>query len=225
MTRQPASTTGHPRLHRQRRGPGRTPAGSVAGPARRRATPPQRRRGHLLDLSGRQPRHRHLGGDANYSGSSGSDHRHFGDALPSAPTITNLPGQGTYGGGFTATVSTDGDGERSVTSSTPAVCTASGLTVSYVGVGTCSLNAQVAAGTQLHGGFGQRADLQHRPGRRDDPDHHQHPVARQRVRGLHGQRGHDRRRHDVGHVQHDATSAASARTGSRSPSWASAPAR
>ena len=27
------------------------------------------------------------------------------------------------------------------------VCTASGLTVSYVGVGTCSLNAQVAAGT------------------------------------------------------------------------------
>jgi hypothetical protein len=69
-----------------------------------------------------------------------------GPAAPSAPTIANLPGQGTYGGGFAAAVvTTIGSGTTSVTSSTPAVCAASGLSVSYVGVGTCSLNAQVAA--------------------------------------------------------------------------------
>ena len=73
---------------------------------------------------------------------------------PTTPTITNLPASGTYGGGFTATVSTTGDGVKSVTSNTATVCTASGLTVSYVGVGTCSLNAQVAAGTNYLSGSG-----------------------------------------------------------------------
>ena len=70
-----------------------------------------------------------------------------GQATPSTPTISNLPASGTYGGGFTATVSTTGDGTTSVSSSTPSVCTASGLAVSYVGVGTCSLTAHVANGT------------------------------------------------------------------------------
>ena len=85
--------------------------------------------------------------DANYNpASSAQTTVTLAPASPSAPTITNLPGQGTYGGGFTAAVvTTIGSGTTSVTSSTPAVCAASGLSVSYVGVGTCSLNAQVAA--------------------------------------------------------------------------------
>jgi len=65
----------------------------------------------------------------------------------STPSISNLPASGTNGGGFTATVSTTGDGAKSVTSNSTGVCTASGLVVSYVGVGTCSLTAHVAAGT------------------------------------------------------------------------------
>jgi len=65
---------------------------------------------------------------------------------PSPPSISNLPASGTMGGGFTATVSTTGDGTTSVTSNSTGVCTASGLVVSYVGAGTCSLTAHVAAG-------------------------------------------------------------------------------
>ncbi|HXQ59738.1 MAG TPA: hypothetical protein VN799_06555, partial [Acidimicrobiales bacterium] len=86
--------------------------------------------------------------DANYNATfSAQTTVTLAQATPTAPMITNLPASGTYSGGFTATVSTTGDGTTSVTSNTPAVCTASGLTVSYVGVGTCSLTAQVAAGT------------------------------------------------------------------------------
>ena len=63
--------------------------------------------------------------------------------------ISNLPTSASYGGSFTPTVSTTGDGTTSVTSSTTSVCTVdptSGL-VSYVGAGTCTLVAHVAAGT------------------------------------------------------------------------------
>ena len=67
-------------------------------------------------------------------------------ATPTAPSITNLPSNPTYsaGGGFNATVSTDSNGTKSVTSSTPGVCTASGLVVTYVSAGQCTLTAQVA---------------------------------------------------------------------------------
>ena len=41
---------------------------------------------------------------------------------------------------------TTGDGAKTVTSNSTAVCTVSGLDISYVGVGTCSLTAHVAAG-------------------------------------------------------------------------------
>jgi hypothetical protein len=51
------------------------------------------------------------------------------------------------GGTFVPFVSTTGDGTTSVTSSTSSVCTVSSGTVSYIGVGNCSLTAQVAAGT------------------------------------------------------------------------------
>jgi hypothetical protein len=68
-------------------------------------------------------------------------------AAPTTPTISNLPSSGTFGGGFTATVSTNGDGTKSVTSNSTGICTvASSVVVSYVGVGTCSLTAHVAAG-------------------------------------------------------------------------------
>ena len=71
-------------------------------------------------------------------------------ATPSAPTITNIPPSATWssGGGFTATLgNTDSDGVQSVTSSTTGVCTASGLDVTYVTAGTCTLTAQTAAST------------------------------------------------------------------------------
>ncbi len=88
-------------------------------------------------------------GNTNYSGSSGTDaNARVNQAVPTAPTITNLPASGIYGGGFTAMVSTNGDGPKSVVSNSPGVCTvgSDGVTVTYVGVGTCSLNAQVATG-------------------------------------------------------------------------------
>jgi len=68
-------------------------------------------------------------------------------ATPATPSITNLPTSGIYGGGFTATVNPNGEGSQSVTSNTPAVCTTSGLAVTYVGAGTCSLSAQLAGNT------------------------------------------------------------------------------
>ena len=66
---------------------------------------------------------------------------------PTTPTISNLPASGAVGGGFTATVSTTGDGTKSVTSNATSVCTVSGFAVTYVSVGTCSLTAHVAAGS------------------------------------------------------------------------------
>jgi len=66
---------------------------------------------------------------------------------PSTPIITNLPSSGTYGGSFTPTVTTTGDGQTSVSSATTNVCTVSSGTVNYVGVGTCTLVAHVGTGT------------------------------------------------------------------------------
>lgn len=65
---------------------------------------------------------------------------------PTAPVITNIPPKGTVGQGFTAIVASDSDGDSSVTSSTPADCTVGGdgVTVSFVGTGTCTLTAHVA---------------------------------------------------------------------------------
>jgi hypothetical protein len=87
-----------------------------------------------------------IGADGVSSGAGASYVFHV-PVIPTTPSITNLPASGTYGGGFTATVSTTGDGTKSVTSSTTGVCTASGLNVSYVGTGSCVLIAHVAAGT------------------------------------------------------------------------------
>jgi hypothetical protein len=76
-------------------------------------------------------------------------------ATPTAPTISNLPAGGTFSGGFTAVLSnTNGDGTQSVASNTPTVCSTNGLAVTYVGVGTCSLSAQVAQGNNYLAGSG-----------------------------------------------------------------------
>ncbi len=68
-----------------------------------------------------------------------------------APTITisDIPSSATYGGSFTVTYSYSGNGSptESVSSSTTSVCTVSGNAVSYVGVGTCTLQASATATT------------------------------------------------------------------------------
>jgi CSLREA domain-containing protein len=76
-------------------------------------------------------------------------------ATPTTPTISNLPASGTYGASFTANVGTNGDGATSVTSSTPAVCTVSSTSkVSFVGVGPCTLTAQLAQGASYAAAHG-----------------------------------------------------------------------
>ncbi len=85
---------------------------------------------------------------ANYKAATGAA-QSFSVAkpIPTTPQITNVPSSGVAGGTFTAVVSTSGDGVKSVVSSTTSVCTTSGLVVTYVFAGTCSLTATVAAGT------------------------------------------------------------------------------
>ena len=133
-------------------------------------------------------------GDGNYAAASARTAllRLRGAGDPHHTTITNLPASGTFGGGFTASVSTNGDGTKSVTSNTPAVCSTSGLVVSYVGVGTCSLNAQVAAGADYLAATGTAQTFTIGRANSDHADHHEHPFTRQRVLRLHGQRRHDR---------------------------------
>ena len=79
--------------------------------------------------------------------------------LPAAPTITNLPSSGIFNGSFQAALnaaygSLNGIGTPSVMSNSPTVCSTVGLAVTYVGVGTCSLSAQVAQGVNYLGGSG-----------------------------------------------------------------------
>ena len=90
----------------------------------------------------------HVAVGTNYGAANGTAQSFpVAKATPGKPTISNLPTSGTYGDGFTATVSTNGDGVKSVTSNSTSVCKLSAFKVSYVGVGTCSLTAHVAAGT------------------------------------------------------------------------------
>jgi sugar lactone lactonase YvrE len=66
---------------------------------------------------------------------------------PTTPTITNIPASPGVGGSFTASVSTDSDGAKSVISSSTGVCsvtTAHGsYSVRFSSFGTCSLTASV----------------------------------------------------------------------------------
>ena len=75
---------------------------------------------------------------------------------PSSPSITNVPGGATEEGSFVAGVATNGDGARSVSSSTPSVCTVAGdgVTVNFLVGGSCTLTAQVGAGSNYNGAAG-----------------------------------------------------------------------
>ena len=114
--------------------------------------------------------------DATYNGDDGINDPSsglcaaftIGQATPSpTPSIANLPTSPTWssGGGFTATLNaTDSDGVQSVTSSTTDVCTASGLTVTYVTAGTCTLTAQTAASTDYVAASGSQQSFTIGPG-------------------------------------------------------------
>ena len=94
----------------------------------------------------------------NYTGADGVAQSSIviSQGAASTPSISNMPAPltGAVGGGFTATVSTTGDGTKTVTSSTSLVCTTSGLVVTYVGPGSCVLTAHVATGTNYTGADG-----------------------------------------------------------------------
>jgi hypothetical protein len=64
-------------------------------------------------------------------------------------SISDIPASPVYGGSFTAKYLYSGTGSptESVASSTTSVCTASGSSVSFVGVGTCTLKASATATT------------------------------------------------------------------------------
>jgi len=82
----------------------------------------------------------------------------IGKGTPTAPTISNLPAVAgrVKGGSFIPTVSTTGDGVKSVRTSTPAVCSVAPLTgkVTFLRAGTCTLVAAVAAGTNFNAATG-----------------------------------------------------------------------
>ena len=97
----------------------------------------------------------HVASGAEYNGDDGQPQNvTVGQAMASSPSVTDIPAAAFLGGSFDASVSTTGDGPTGVTSSTPAVCTTSGDIVSYVGVGTCTLNAHVGDGTDYLGSDG-----------------------------------------------------------------------
>ncbi len=91
----------------------------------------------------------HVGAATGFAAASGTAQTfNVGQATPTV-SIANLPASGVYNGSFTPTYNvTGGDaGATSVTSNSTSVCTVSGTTVNYVGVGTCSLTSHVAATT------------------------------------------------------------------------------
>ncbi len=69
----------------------------------------------------------------------------------SAPSVTNLPATATAGDRFTAVVATDGDGVVSLSTTTPSVCGVSGLDVTFLTSGTCTLVASVGDGSTYAG--------------------------------------------------------------------------
>jgi predicted extracellular nuclease len=64
----------------------------------------------------------------------------------SSVSINNLPVSAAYGGSFTPTFTSVGDGTISVASLTTGTCTVSGGVVSYVAVGLCKLQASITEG-------------------------------------------------------------------------------
>ena len=92
----------------------------------------------------------HVASGTDYSSANGQPQSFMvAKATPTTPTIANLPSGAVYGGTLSAVVTTNGDGTKTVTSLTSSVCTATGLSVSYVGAGTCTLVAHVASGNNF----------------------------------------------------------------------------
>ena len=96
----------------------------------------------------------HVAAGTNYLAADGSPQNITIGAATPTPTISNLPASGIFGVSFTPTVSTSSDGVKSVTSTTPLVCTVTAGVVAYVGVGTCILVAIVGTGTNYTAGTG-----------------------------------------------------------------------
>ncbi len=71
----------------------------------------------------------------------------FNRAHPTEPAVSNLPASAVAGGSFGALVVSNGDGEMSVGSLTANVCTVSGITINFVGEGTCIVVARIGTGT------------------------------------------------------------------------------
>ena len=69
------------------------------------------------------------------------------EKITPAVSIRNLPMTGSVGDSFTPAIATTGDGATSVVSTTSGTCSVTGTTVNYVSVGTCTLIARVASGT------------------------------------------------------------------------------
>jgi len=82
----------------------------------------------------------------NWTAATGTSQSFTVDKAAGSVSISNIPGTATYGGNFTPTYTLLGDGNPSVVSQTLAVCTVSSGVVSYVGSGTCTLQASVTAG-------------------------------------------------------------------------------
>ncbi|HET9667741.1 MAG TPA: PxKF domain-containing protein [Desertimonas sp.] len=85
-------------------------------------------------------------GDSGFAASDGSATLTVNKAAGSV-TINNIPSSATFGGSFTPTFTKAGDGTASAASLTTATCAISSGVVSYVGAGTCNLQASVTAGT------------------------------------------------------------------------------
>jgi hypothetical protein len=85
-------------------------------------------------------------GDSNHTGNTGSGSFTISQAAGSV-SINNIPVSAEYGGSFTPTFSLLGDGTPSFASLTSGTCTVTSGVVNYIGVGTCTLQASVAAGT------------------------------------------------------------------------------
>ena len=100
-------------------------------------------------------------------------------------SISNLPANAVYGSSYVAAYSYTGNGTPSVSSGTTSVCTASGSSVSFVGVGTCSLKASATATTELCGGDGQCSELHGGSGHADNHVHQRPDVGRLQEQ-LHG---------------------------------------
>ena len=180
-----------------------------------------------LELGGHVSRHRHQGRRHQLQRRLlGPDHRHLGPGDP-YHTDHHEPAheRDLTAGASRQSSSTNGDGTTSVTSNTPS------RLLHQRPCGHLRRRRHVlperpgGCGCQLSRELWRRPDHHDRAGRRDHADHHQHPVARQRVLRLHGHPGDDRRRHARRSPPARRRCAASAPTGSRSPLWASAPAR